>query len=431
MALFSGYEAVKNYLYGLKHRGANYGIERMRHFCRELALPDANIPVIHVAGTNGKGSTCAMLEAIYRHAGYKTGMFTSPHLVFQGERVQINRVPLSHDEVMRYTTLLRPVAERIEAEFPGYHPTFFEFMTGMAFLRFAEVKVDVSIVETGLGGELDATNVVNPSISIITSISLDHVDILGHRIVDIAKAKAGIIKEGKPVIIGVLPVEAEQVIRMVAGQKNAPVFSVKERFGDDVASWPTSNLSGDYQRANAALATLAVEVLRHTFKVSATQVEEALQQVNWAGRWERHALPGKTLILDASHNPEGALGLDQNLRQLVGQTGKKPLIIAGTLGTYRASCLMPVVARYAREIYLLKPNQPRACTEEELLSCIPANFSGKINKATVRELFPAPGISSIGERDDTIVATGSIYLIGEIMEALYHALPVGEQALQD
>lgn len=431
MALFSDYSEVKDYLYGLKHRGASYGIERMRHFCRELNLPDPRIPVIHVAGTNGKGSTCAMLEAIYRRGGYQTGMFTSPHLVFQGERVQVNRVALSHGDVWRYTTNLRPVAERIEKEFPGLHPTFFEFMTGMAFLRFAEAKVDVAILETGLGGELDATNVVDPAISLITSISLDHVDILGNSIEAIAKAKAGIIKAGKPVVIGLMPEAAERVIRQVAAEKNAPIYSVTERFGRKVEGWPTTNLSGDYQRANAALAVLAVEVLQPRFAVAGVLVSSALQNVNWAGRWEKHNLPGKTLILDASHNPEGAVGLEQNLAALVAETGEKPIIIAGTLGHYRARCLMPVVAKYAREIYLLRPNQPRACTEEELLSCIPVDYTGRIHKAKVAELFPTPGVSPLGNTGDTLVATGSIYLIGEIMEALYHEVPVGEQTLQD
>jgi dihydrofolate synthase/folylpolyglutamate synthase len=431
MSPFTGYAEVKDYLYGLKHRGASYGIERMRHFCRELNLPNPSIPIIHVAGTNGKGSACAMLEAIYRHAGFKTGMFTSPHLVFQGERVQVNRVALSHDDVWRYTTCLRPVAERIEAEFPGLHPTFFEFMTGMAFLRFSEANVDISILETGLGGELDATNVVDPAISVITSISFDHVDILGHRIEDIAKAKAGIIKQGRPVVIGILPTAAEQVIREVAKEKQASVYSVQERFGNSITNWPRTNLSGDYQRANAALATLTAEVLQSIFKVNSGQIEAALQNINWAGRWEKHALADKSLILDASHNPEGAVGLDQNLSRLVGESGTKPLIITGTLGNYRASCLMPVVAKYAREIYLLRPNQPRACTEEELLSCIPSDYAGKIHKTTVRELFPAPGVTGIGQAGDSIVATGSIYLIGEIMEALYYEIPVGEQTLQD
>lgn len=427
----AGYADVKEYLYSLRYRGASYGIDRMRHFSRALGLPDPSIPVIHVAGTNGKGSTCAMLEAIYRAAGLRTGMFTSPHLVFQGERVQVNRIPLGHEDVSRYTRRLRPVAEEIERQHPGDHPTFFEFMTGMAFLRFAEASVDVAILETGLGGRLDATNVVDPAVSVITSIGLDHIDILGDTLEAIAAEKAGIIKAGKPVVIGCLPDVAEAVIRRIAAERESPVFSVRERFGNETGLYPETNLCGGYQRINAAVALLVCEVLRERFPVEGTAVRDALRRVSWAGRWERHSLPDRTLILDATHNPEGVVGLEQNLRELIEHTGRKPLIIAGTLGHHRAKALMPAVARHASGIFLLKPSQPRACTAEELMSCLPPGMEVPVHKATVRELFPAPGVCVPGTPGGTVVATGSIYLIGEILEALYHEVPVGEHLLQD
>lgn len=427
----AGYAETKAYLYGLKHRGANYGIERMQCMVDALQLPSGNHPIIHVAGTNGKGSTCAMLEAIYRRAGLKTGLFTSPHLIFQGERVQVNRVPLTQQQVVAYTQRLRPIAEAIEEREPGLHPTFFEFMTSMALLRFEEADVDVALLETGMGGRLDATNVVDPALSIITSVSLDHVEILGDSIEAIAAEKAGIIKAGKPVVIGHLPAEAEAVVRGVAGQRGCMVYSIRERFGDDLDSLPKTSLPGDYQRYNAATAALAVEVLSGQLPVEASLVRQALMDVNWAGRWETHNVGMKQLILDASHNPEGAVHLEKNLQRLVERTGRRPIIVTGTLGNHRAQHLMPVVARYAREIYLLRPNQPRACSEEELLAFVPADFSGRIIKARVRELFPSPGSCAIGELGETLVATGSIYLIGEIMEALYHEVPVGEETLQD
>ena len=214
------YEAVRSYLYGLRHRGSLYGVDRMREFIRHLGHPEKAYPVVHVAGTNGKGSTCAMLESIFRQAGLKTGLFTSPHLVHQGERVQVNRQILTREEVMEYTRRLKPIAEAIEKEHTDHHPSFFEFMTGMAFLRFAEEQVDIGIFETGLGGRLDATNVLNPEVSVITSISLDHTDILGDTLEAIAAEKAGIIKPGKPVIMGLLPLEAEKVIETVAKERN-------------------------------------------------------------------------------------------------------------------------------------------------------------------------------------------------------------------
>ena len=425
------YEAVRAYLYGLRHRGAVYGIDRMREFIAKLGHPEQAYPVIHVAGTNGKGSTCAMLESIFRTAGYRTGLFTSPHLVHQGERVQVDRQILTREEIVDYTRRLKPIAERIESTHPDHHPTFFEFMTGMAFLRFAEAKVDIGIIETGLGGRLDATNVLDPEIAIITSISLDHTDILGDSLEKIAREKAGIIKPGKPVVMGMLPLEAAAVIESVAMERGAPLFRVTDAFGRDEERFPMTSLPGDYQRRNAATATLAARVLGERFQITEEHIRQGLQQVNWAGRWEQHTLLDRSIILDSTHNPEGAFHLERNLEALQRKTGRKPVILLGTLGHKRAESLVPVVARHAREIHLLIPHQPRACHYSDLESVLPATFDGPVHQSRIRDLFPAPGLCTAGEPGDLLVATGSIYLIGEIMEALYHEVPVGEQILQD
>lgn len=425
------YEAVRTYLYGLKHRGALYGIDRMREFTKHLGHPERAYPVVHVAGTNGKGSTCAMLESIFRRAGKCTGMFTSPHLVHQGERVQVNREILTREEIVEYTRRLRPIAEAIEAEHKDHHPSFFEFMTGMAFLRFAEVPVDMAIFETGLGGRLDATNVIEPEVSVITSISLDHTDILGDTLEKIASEKAGIIKPGKPVVMGLLPVEAERVIEATAKERGCTLFKVSEAFGTDEYRFPVTSLPGDYQRRNAATAALAARVLADEYGISEDHIRDGLLNVNWAGRWEKHALADRSIILDATHNPEGAIHLERNLEAFVHEKGYKPVILTGTLGIDRARSLIPVVCRYASEIHLLEPHQPRACTFDELASEIPSTFKGAVRRSRVRDLFPAPGVCTAGSPHHDLVATGSIYLIGEIMEALYHEVPVGEQVLQD
>ena len=425
------YESVRAYLYGLKYRGALYGIDRMREFVDVLGHPERQYPVIHVAGTNGKGSTCAMLESIFRAAGHRTGLFTSPHLVHQGERVQVNRTILTREEIVAYTRRLKPLAEALEAEKPDHHPSFFEFMTGMAFLRFAEAEVDVAIIETGLGGRLDATNIVDPEISIITSISLDHTEILGDTLEAIAWEKAGIIKPGKPAVMGLLPKEAETVIEEVARERGCPLYKVAEAFGIHEQDLPMTSLPGDYQRRNAATATLAARVIGERFGITEAHIRDGLRHVNWAGRWEHHSLADRGIILDATHNPEGALHLERNLENFVRQRGYKPVVLTGTLGLPRARALMPVVARFAREIHLLVPHQPRACSFEELRGEIPATFQGTLHESSVKELFPAPGICLAGMPGEELVATGSIYLIGEIMERLYHEMPVGEDVLQD
>jgi dihydrofolate synthase/folylpolyglutamate synthase len=425
------YEAVRSYLYGLKHRGALYGIDRMREFVKHLDYPEKAYPVVHVAGTNGKGSTCAMLESIFRMAGLSTGMFTSPHLVHQGERVQVNREILTRDEIVDYTRRLKPIAEALEREHADHHPSFFEFMTGMAFLRFAETEVDVGIFETGLGGRLDATNVIDPEISIITSISLDHTDILGDTLEAIAGEKAGIIKHGKPVVMGLLPREAECVIERIARERNCPLYKVEDVFGLDEMNFPVTNLPGDYQRRNAATATLAARVLADQFGITENHIRDGLLYVNWAGRWERHQLMDRSVILDATHNPEGAIHLERNLEAFVRDRSYRPVIMTGTLGQTRARALIPVVCRFASQLYLLEPHQPRACKFDELAAEIPSTFSGNVIKSTVKEIFPAPGVCTVGDSGKELIATGSIYLIGEIMEALYHDVPVGEQVLQD
>jgi dihydrofolate synthase/folylpolyglutamate synthase len=425
------YAEVRAYLYGLKHRGALYGIDRMREFVARLGHPERAYPVIHVAGTNGKGSTCAMLESIFRKAGCRTGLFTSPHLVHQGERVQVNRTILSRGAIVGYARRLKAVAEKQAETDADWHPTFFEFMTAMAFLRFLEEKVDVGIIETGLGGRLDATNVVDPEISIITSISYDHTDILGDTLEAIAGEKAGIIKPGKPVVIGFLPAEAERVIEQVARKRRSPVHKVSDAFGPDEASLPMTSLPGEYQRRNAAAATVAARVLGRRFGITEEAIRAGLLDVNWAGRWERHSLVDRDIILDATHNPEGALHLERNLAQFVRERGYRPVILAGTLGRQRARSLIPAVCRYARELHLLVPRQPRACSFEILRREVPSTFRGSVFEASLGTLFPAPGVCTAAEPGQCLVATGSIYLIGEIMEALYHETPVGESALQD
>ena len=426
------YPQVKEYLYSLKYHGAKYGIDRMRLLSEALGHPERTFPVIHIAGTNGKGSTAAMLEAIYRAAGLKTGLFTSPHLVHQGERIQVNRKILSHKAIVDYVRDLRPIAEEIGRLNPDDHPSFFEFMTAMAFLTFARENVDVGLIEVGLGGELDATNVVEPELSIITSISYDHTEILGDSLEEIARAKAGIIKQGRPVLIGRLPAAAEAEIRRIAGTRSAPVHSVREVFGEDIADYPQPALDGPHQRWNAATATLAARILAGRLPVTQAQVDAGLRNVRWAGRWDVRALPGgKTLIFDAAHNEEGAQVLEDNLRKLVQREGRRPAVICGALGERRAKAVLETAARHASEIVLMRPSQPRASSWEVLEAAIPPSFKGRVRRSTVRAQIPAPGELVTGGPGGTVVATGSIYLLGELMEALEYPEPVEEHTLQD
>ena len=427
----SQYAAVTEYLFSLKARGAKFGIDRMTTFAAALGHPERAVPCLHIAGTNGKGSVAAMLDAILHAAGWRTGMYTSPHLVKLGERVQVDRRMLSEQEIIGFVRELRPLAERVSAMQPDDHPSFFEFMTAMAFLQFARRACDISIIEVGLGGRLDATNIVTPEISVITSIGIDHSEFLGTELRQIATEKAGIIKRGRPVVVGRMPAVAEQTIQAVAAQREAPLWSVREVFGEDTSQYPHTNLEGEYQRWNAATATLVARALPPRWRVTGQAVTRGLEHVDWPGRWQRVQIGDRLTILDASHNPEGAQVLDANLQRLFEETRRAPVVITGALGTVRALPLLETIARHAREIHLVVPQQARACSHAELEALVPPSFRGRVVRASVESLFPTPDTCTAGGPDDVIVVTGSIYLLGEVMARLQPGRGTGEGHLQD
>lgn len=424
------YESTKVYLCGLKARGVKLGIDRMRLLAAALGHPERCQPCIHVAGTNGKGSVSAMLESILRTAGWRTGLYTSPHLVRLGERVQVDRVPLTDDEIVAYARELQGHADTMAVVDPDDHPSFFEFMTGAAFLHFARQRVDMAVIEVGLGGRFDATNIVEPEIAVITSIGLDHCEMLGDTIAQIAFEKAGIIKPGRPVVVGRVPSEAMEVIARVAAERSAPLWSVEREFGGDLARYPETNLEGDYQRWNAATATLVARLLTARWRLTPEVVARGLQQVSWPGRWQRIQVCGTPVILDATHNPEGAEQLDANLAKLVAATGRAPVVVVGATGERRAKAVLAAVAKHAREIELVVPQQERAMGFEVLERNVPAEFRGAVRRTSLAEVFPAADRCAVGTPGETVVVTGSIYLLGEVLERLNPARP-NEGKLQD
>ena len=426
------YPAIQDYLFGMKVQGVKFGIDRMALFAARLGHPELRFPIVHIAGTNGKGSVSAMLEAIFRADGRRTGLYTSPHLVRLGERVQVDRTLLTEEEIIAYCRELMPIAEQQVREGDADdRPSFFEYMTAMALLQFARRHCDVGLIEVGLGGRLDATNIVLPQVSVITSIGFDHCEMLGDTLEKIAAEKAGIIKEGVPVVIGRMPPEAESTIRAIAEAKHARVISVAEEYGEDLAAYPTTHLEGDYQRWNAATATLAARAMPAALRPSELAIAAGLRSVDWAGRWQRVTIGGRLVILDASHNPEGAGVLETNLASLEKELGRKPVVITGALGAARAGPLLKTIARHAREIHLTVPNQARACSFAELESLVPADYRGAVIRSSVEQLFPGPGVCSAGGADDVVVLTGSIYLLGEVLSRLEPERGSNEGRLQD
>ncbi|MEO7599850.1 MAG: folylpolyglutamate synthase/dihydrofolate synthase family protein [Opitutus sp.] len=429
----TNYQDACLYLLQLKaQRGVALGLERMQRLVSALGHPERAVPCIHIAGTNGKGSVAAMVEAILRAAGWKTGLYTSPHLVRLGERIQVDRASLSQGEITGYVRELQPVVLALaDRTGPDAVPSYFEFMTAMAFLHFQRVACDVSVIEVGLGGRLDATNVVNPEVSVITSIGLDHCHFLGDSIPAIAREKGGIIKPSRPVVMGKVPGDAAQVIEEVATANSARLISVERELGRELDRLPSTNLAGDFQRWNAATASLAVKALPPKWRISSQAISAGLQKVTWNARWQSVRVGVRTVILDSSHNAEGSDVLDASLFGLTEATGRLPIVIVGVLGLDRARPLMEVICRRAREIHLVQPRQNRACSFEELASFAPPGCRNQLLRSTVEGIFPLPGRCEVGGPSDTIVVTGSIYLAGEVLARLDPAHGPFESHLQD
>lgn len=410
---------LQRFLFDLRNAGSKFSLERIRKISQALGNPEKNYPKIHIAGTNGKGSTCAMLESICRASGMKTGMYTSPHLLYLGERIQIDRVPVGKTRLMELLDRVLKVCDRLfsRADMAEY-PSFFEVMTAAAFLHFAEEKVDVGIIEVGLGGRLDSTNIITPNISVITTIGLDHTQYLGNTIAEIAAEKAGIIKKSVPVVAGFLQAEAFAAIESAARRADARLYSAGDFFKDE-SEMPKCALEGAYQRRNAAVASLCARVLASgggPFKGLESFIPTGLERVSWAARWQKIPLKNNaTLILDASHNPEGAEALRENLQALK-ETGIAPIVTVGVLGRERAKALLSVIAEYAKKIVFLVPDQPRALSFEELEALTPKGVPTM--RAKVQDVY-SNGKCLLAEDGDVVVSTGSIYLAGEVLSSLY------------
>ncbi len=396
-----------DYLYSLRNRGSKFGLERMQELVQRFENPQLSYPTIHVAGTNGKGSVCAMLDSIYRAHGYKVGLFTSPHLLELGERVRVNGEILSFPKILNWVDKIRPVAEDMAKEDEQRYPSFFEVMTAVAFLEFQQCGVDIAIFETGLGGRLDSTNVIQPEISIITSIGLDHCEMLGNTLTAIAKEKAGIFKQRTPALWGWLPEEANRVMDKVSQKLDCPAQDLTDL---DKEELPVTNLSGSFQSRNAALAKRAAENLTHKFPLTGAGIDQALTQVSLAGRWQ--VVSGSpTMIFDACHNGAAVPAILENLKTL-----PQPVELwFASSGTERAQDVLPPILPYASMVRLFEINQPGACTKDQLKKLIPDNFSGEVFLNHPKEILP---LLAQSPKKCPILVTGSIYFIGEVFALL-------------
>jgi dihydrofolate synthase/folylpolyglutamate synthase len=355
-----------------------------------------------------------MVATIQTAHGRKTGLYTSPHLVRVGERIKVNGVSLPTPQLLAHVEQLRPIYRSIVSETPDLAPTFFELMTAIAWLEFREQACDVVVLETGLGGRLDATTACHPLATAITSIGLDHQEYLGDTLAAIAGEKAGILKPSVPCVVGALSPEAYAVIATRAQSINTPLH----RFSQKLAT----NLEGDHQQVNAGVALDLCLLAAATLPIDFKKAQAALRTVDWPARWQRLSLgDGRTLIIDAAHNEEGAHSLDPQLAKL-----NRPTIIVGATGDTRAAPLLEVVARHAAHLILVEPATERATPVARLLQLTPKTaFS--VETSSVAKLFPAKG--RCAAPGDVVVVVGSLYLAGEVLAHLEGELP--DATLQD
>lgn len=383
------------WLYATQKFGIKLGLENTQRLLSALGEPQSGLRVIHVAGTNGKGSVCAIIESILRSAGYRTGLFTSPHLVDFCERIRVNGLNVPADFVARGLTQIRDFSATWE-----HSPTFFEIVTALALSFFSQEKCEIVILETGMGGRLDATNVVEPLVSVLTPISLDHERWLGSSLAEIAAEKAGIIKQGTPVVSSMQSPEVVSIFKEAAAARQTKVTFVSKPFERVVIG-----LVGTHQKFNAALAVAAI--YRAGLEVSQEAIDQGLAEVSWPGRFQ---IFDDHYVLDGAHNPAGTAQLVDTWRENFGE--EKPIVIFGALMEKDASGMLVCLQEIASQIYFVPVDSDRTLSTEELHKNIPAEGPESFVCASLLEALE----KTAGEKQ--VLITGSLFLIGEVLSVL-------------
>ncbi len=419
------YQEAVEWLSRFQFHGIKPGLERIQELLFRLGHPEKRLCAVHIAGTNGKGSTGAILETLLRYHGVKTGLYTSPHLLSVRERFLVNGLPIPEERFAQ-------ICERISQSLKGLPVTYFELTTAIAFLYFAEEGVDLAIIECGLGGRLDATNVVEPVVSVITSVGLDHQAYLGHTLSQIAYEKAGIIKTGCPLVIGPLPEEALKVVQKRAQERSAPLWRFGEKFrvfpcrgglfyqGEHQLPRLALSLKGKFQRINLGLALKTHELLEKAgFPFEEALVRRALKKVVWPGRYERFKVP-RLVILDGAHNIEGLRALQESLQE-DGIERYHLLFAASNEGEEKPYFdMLRLMLGRAEKVFLCEPPGPRHPVRLEDWQEKLQDFdmhAWRCEFILVRAWEEALE-KALLENTPPLVVTGSLYLVGKVREAL-------------
>lgn len=404
-------------------RTMNLGLDRIRELLQRLGNPQDSLRFVHVAGTNGKGSTCAFISSVLQHAGLKVGLFTSPYIIRFEERIRVNGENISSDDLLAVTLDVRAAAEAM-----ADHPTEFELMTAVAFLHFARQHCDIVVAEVGLGGRLDSTNVIETvEVSVIAPIAIDHSAMLGNTVAEIAAEKAGIMKPGVPVVSAAQTPEAEAVLRSAAQQVKTTISFVDE---SSIAGAPEDftvgqwrhlkiTLAGTYQRFNAATAILACKALQGAWPITDDDIREGLARATWPGRFEYvHHAPD--VIIDGAHNVQGmqVLAHELSLRYEPGSV----TFVVGLMADKDYRSMLPNIVPLAARVFCIKPNNPRALPATDLAEAVrcAADEAGCACEAVACETVAEAvqqALESAGAQG-TVCFCGSLYAIGDVKAQL-------------
>lgn len=424
------YEDALSWIHGRLRLGIKPGLSRMEWMMERLNHPEKKIKAIHVGGTNGKGSTVSYLRNILQRAGYRVGTFTSPYIESFNERISVNGKPISDEEIVSLLQVIKPLADELEETDLG-GPTEFEVITAMALYYFGtNLEIDFVIMEVGLGGRFDSTNVITPMLSIITSIGYDHMNILGETLTEIASEKAGIIKEGRPVITAVDQEEAIRVISDKAKQTNSAFYQLKKDFfivehkpseQGELFSLKTPNytyknlflsMKGAHQVNNASLAVMAIRLLvqEGVAKVSEKELLEGLEKTNWIGRFEQISTQ-PPIIIDGAHNPEGIKSLVDTIKTHL--SGKKVHIIFSALKDKKLDNMISQLEEVADSLTFTSFDFPRAASSKDLHKsssasdsiCVIGNWKEAIEMCK-KQLY--------GRENEVLLITGSLYFISNV-----------------
>ncbi len=421
------YNEALEYIHSVEWRGSRPGLSRTQELLRLLGNPERDLKFIHVAGTNGKGSTCSMLDSVLRAAGYRVGLYTSPYIVRFNERMQINGAPISDSELAELATLIRPLAEQMEDA-----PTEFELITALAFLYFKRNNCEIVVLEVGLGGKLDSTNVIEaPIVSVITGIALEHTAVLGNSVAEIASQKAGIIKKQRPVVYGGRDNEAFSVISKIADENQSEIkrTDISEIEIEEMSIFGTEfsykeykslklSLCGRYQPENAATVIETVRLLNEKgYPVSETALRKGIQSAKWRARFELLSKE-PIVIFDGSHNIQGITAAASSIRCFFGQ--QKVNLLMGVLADKDYKDMSALLSPLAEKVFAVTPPSPRALSAKNLAAVFSAEGADSVAFDSVEEgVFAA--YSDSKTQNMPLVMLGSLYMYGEVFSAFKKA----------